>query len=227
MLPEKEKARLLLELLTEGALVAMNHSEAVKRKSEGSALTVGKTYVNLPNSITFLRILLIPVFVWLFSESSQDRALVAGLVFAGAAFTDFLDGYLARRSGQITNLGKLLDPVADKLLVASGLILLVQFQRVAVWLAIVMIAREMIVTGARAVAAKEGFVVPADSLGKFKVVGQIGGILCLILQGVWVQIEDLLSHVGTGLLYVALFFSLLSGWRYLIQIFKKISPQYW
>ncbi len=205
----------------------MNRSEAVKRKSEGSSLVLGETYLNLPNSITVLRILLIPVFVWLFSDSSQDRALMAGLVFAGAAFTDFLDGYLARKSGQITNLGKLLDPVADKLLVASGLILLVQFQRVAVWVAIVMIAREMIVTGARAVAAKEGFVVPADSLGKLKVVGQIGGILCLILQSVWLQIEHVLSQVGTGLLYVALFFSLLSGWRYLLHIFKKISPQYW
>jgi CDP-diacylglycerol--glycerol-3-phosphate 3-phosphatidyltransferase len=205
----------------------MNRSEAVKRKAEGSNLVMGETYLNLPNSITILRILLIPVFVWLFSDSSPDRGLLAGLVFAGAAFTDFLDGYLARRSGQITNLGKLLDPVADKLLVASGLILLVQFQRVAVWLAIVMIAREMIVTGARAVAAKEGFVVPADSLGKLKVVGQIGGILCLILQSVWFQVEYVLSQLGTGLLYVALFFSLLSGWRYLLHIFKKISPQYW
>jgi CDP-diacylglycerol--glycerol-3-phosphate 3-phosphatidyltransferase len=216
-----------LNFLAKEILGKMSQSEAVKRKSERSGLIMGETYLNLPNSITLLRILLIPVFVWLFSESSPDRALVAGLVFAGAALTDFLDGYLARRSGQITNLGKLLDPVADKLLVASGLILLVQFQRVAVWLAIVMIAREMIVTGARAVAAKEGLVVPADTLGKFKVVGQIGGILCLILQGVWIDIEDLLSHVGTGLLYVALFFSLLSGWRYLIHIFKKISPQYW
>ena len=205
----------------------MNQSEVVKGKSEGNNIIMGEAYLNLPNSITLLRILLIPIFVWLFSESSPDQALTAGLVFAGAAFTDFLDGYLARKSGQITNLGKLLDPVADKLLVASGLILLVQFQRVAVWLAIVMIAREMIVTGARAVAAKDGFVVPADSLGKFKVIGQIGGILCLILQGVWVQSEPVLAAIGTGLLYVALFFSLLSGWRYLIQIFKKISPQYW
>jgi len=202
-------------------------SEAVKHKMERERLVMGGTNLNLPNSITLLRILLIPVFVWLFSESSPDRALTAGLVFAGAAFTDFLDGYLARKSGQITNLGKLLDPVADKLLVASGLILLVQFQRVAVWMAIVMIARELVVTGARAVAAKEGLVVPADSLGKLKVVGQIGGILCLILQGVWIQLETVLSYAGTGLLYVALVFSLISGWRYLIHIFKKISPQYW
>lgn len=205
----------------------MNQSEGVKEKSEQHDVIMEEVYLNLPNSLTLLRILLIPVFVWFFSESSPDRALAAGLVFACAAFTDFLDGYLARKSGQITNLGKLLDPVADKLLVASGLILLVQFQRVAVWLAIVMIARELIVTGARVVAAKEGFVVPADSLGKFKVIGQIGGILCLILQGVWVQSEGPLAAIGTGLLYIALFFSLFSGWRYLMQIFKKISPQYW
>ncbi|GJL57419.1 MAG: CDP-diacylglycerol--glycerol-3-phosphate 3-phosphatidyltransferase [Nitrospirales bacterium] len=205
----------------------MNQSDLVKEKAEQNTVIMGEVYFNLPNSLTLLRILLIPVFVWFFSESSPDRALAAGLVFACAAFTDFLDGYLARKSGQITNLGKLLDPVADKLLVASGLILLVQFQRVAVWLAIVMIAREMIVTGARMVAAKEGFVVPADSLGKFKVIGQIGGILCLILQGVWIQSEHILATVGTGLLYIALFFSLFSGWRYLMQIFKKISPQYW
>ena len=205
----------------------MNQSEGVKEKSEQHDVIMEEVYLNLPNSLTLLRILLIPVFVWFFSESSPDRALAAGLVFACAAFTDFLDGYLARKSGQITNLGKLLDPVADKLLVASGLILLVQFQRVAVWLAIVMIARELIVTGARVVAAKEGFVVPADSLGKFKVIGQIGGILCLILQGVWVQSEGPLATIGTGLLYIALFFSLFSGWRYLMQIFKKISPQYW
>ena len=205
----------------------MNQSEGVKEKSEQHDVIMEEVYLNLPNSLTLLRILLIPVFVWFFSESSPDRALAAGLVFACAAFTDFLDGYLARKSGQITNLGKLLDPVADKLLVASGLILLVQFQRVAVWLAIVMIARELIVTGARVVAAKEGFVVPADSLGKFKVIGQIGGILCLILQGVWVQSEVPLATIGTGLLYIALFFSIFSGWRYLMQIFKKISPQYW
>ena len=205
----------------------MNQSEGVKEKSEQHDVIMEEVYLNLPNSLTLLRILLIPVFVWFFSESSSDRALAAGLVFACAAFTDFLDGYLARKSGQITNLGKLLDPVADKLLVASGLILLVQFQRVAVWLAIVMIARELVVTGARVVAAKEGFVVPADSLGKFKVIGQIGGILCLILQGVWVQSEGPLAAIGTGLLYIALFFSLFSGWRYLMQIFKKISPQYW
>jgi len=205
----------------------MNSTDALKPEAGRSSLERGESSLNLPNSITLLRILLIPVFVWLYLEPTPERALWAGLVFSAAAFTDFLDGYLARRSGQITNLGKLLDPVADKLLVASGLILLVQVQQVAVWLAIVMIARELIVTGARAVAAKEGLIVPADSLGKYKVVGQIGGILCLIFQGVWLEAQTVLSIIGILLLYVALVLSLLSGWRYLVLIFKKLSPQYW
>jgi len=205
----------------------MNPSETLKSKTGTHRPEMHETYWNLPNSITILRILLIPVFVWLYTEPGSDRALAAALVFSAAAFTDFLDGYLARRSGQITNLGKLLDPVADKLLVASGLILLVQYQRVAVWVAIVMIARELIVTGARAVAAKEGCIVPADSLGKLKVVGQIGGILFLILQDVVPGAEEWFYTIGTVLLYTALVLSLLSGWRYLIHIFKKIGPQYW
>ncbi len=205
----------------------MNTSETLRHKAASTNLRGEENSLNLPNSITVLRILLIPVFVWLYLEHTPEDILLAGLVFATAAFTDFLDGYLARRSGQITNLGKLLDPVADKLLVASGLILLVQAQQVAVWLAIVMIARELIVTGARAVAANEGFIVQADSLGKFKVVGQIGGILCLIFQGVWIETQVLLSSIGIILLYVALVLSLVSGWRYLTLIFKKISPQYW
>ena len=205
----------------------MNQADTMKAKIAHPNIGRGVSSLNLPNSITVLRILLIPVFVWLYLEPTPERALWAGLVFAAAAFTDFLDGYLARRRGQITNLGKLLDPVADKLLVASGLILLVQAQQVAVWLAIVMIARELIVTGARAVAAKEGFIVPAGSLGKFKVVGQIGGILCLIFQGAWPEIQLLLASVGILLLYMALVLSLVSGWRYLILIFKKLSVQYW
>ncbi len=205
----------------------MHSTETLKPKDNISSLASGASSLNLPNSLTLLRIFLIPVFVWLYLEPTPERTLWAGLVFAAAAFTDFLDGYLARRSGQITNLGKLLDPVADKLLVASGLILLVQVQQVSVWLALVLIARELIVTGARAVAANEGFIVPADSLGKLKVVGQIGGILCLIFQGAWIDAQVFLFSVGNVLLYMALILSLISGWRYLVLIFKKISPQYW
>ncbi len=204
----------------------MSNQSAYKFKPSLSECDGRETYLNLPNTLTVSRILVIPIFVFLFSSPTPERSVAAGFVFLVAALTDLLDGYLARRRGQITNLGKLLDPVADKLLVASALILLVQFQRVEVWLAIVMIARELIVTGARAVAAKEGFVVPADSYGKLKVVCQISGTLCLILEEV-IRIPYFDLHIiGTLVLYIALAVALISGGRYLFEILKKISPQF-
>ena len=204
----------------------MGTQQAYKLKRTPPEYDGKETYFNLPNTLTLSRILVIPVFVFLFSQPTPERSVAAAFVFLVAALTDLLDGYLARRRGQITNLGKLLDPVADKLLVASALILLVQFDRVEVWLAIFMIARELIVTGARAVAAKEGFVVPADSFGKLKVVCQVSGILCLMLEKV-IQIPVFDLHlVGTLVLYGALAIALISGGRYLIEILKKISPQF-
>lgn len=204
----------------------MNQADTLKEKTLNQMPKSASSNLNLPNSITFLRIFLIPVFIWMFSDPTPDRALWSVIIFSGAALTDFLDGYLARKSGQITNLGKLLDPVADKLLVASGLILLVQFQRVAVWLAIVLIARELIVTGARAVAAREGLVVPADTTGKVKVVAQVSGILCLIAVGIFEPIDSFLLEAGNLMLYAALVFSLWSCWGYLTCITKKIGSQW-
>ncbi len=204
----------------------MSTSEAVKVKSVAQQSQVKEAYFNLPNSLTLSRILLIPVFVYLFSDPTDERSLAAALVFTTAALTDLLDGYVARRRGQITNLGKLLDPVADKLLVAAGLVLLVQEQRVEVWLVIAIIAREIIVTGARAVAAREGFIIAADSLGKVKVVSQILGILLLILQNV-IQLPIVSAHeLGIWFLWAALFFAVVSGTKYIIEVLRKVGPQY-
>ena len=111
---------------------------------------VGQESLNLPNFITLVRILLIPVFVMLFFTPTPDRSLSAAFVFVVAAITDLLDGYIARRTGQVTKLGKLLDPIADKLLVLSALILLVNIDRVSALVAILVIAREVAVTGVRA-----------------------------------------------------------------------------
>ena len=204
----------------------MSTQETYKLKPSLSHSKSQETYLNLPNSLTISRILVIPVFVYLFSTPTPARSVAAACVFLGAALTDLLDGYLARRRGQITNIGKLLDPVADKLLVASGLILLVEFQRIEVWLAIVMIARELVVTGARTVAAKEGFVVSADSLGKLKVVCQVSGILCLILEDVILVPFFDLHFIGTLVLYIALVVALISGGRYLLEILRKFNPQF-
>ncbi|GJL62533.1 MAG: CDP-diacylglycerol--glycerol-3-phosphate 3-phosphatidyltransferase [Nitrospirales bacterium] len=204
----------------------MSPSEAVKIKHSVGHSQPKEAYFNLPNSLTLSRILLIPVFVYLFSDPTEERTIAAALVFAIAALTDLLDGYVARRRGQITNLGKLLDPVADKLLVAAGLVLLVQFQRVEVWLVIAIIAREIIVTGARAVAAREGFIVAADSLGKVKVVSQISGIIALILQDVIYLPFASLHELGTWLLWAALFFAVVSGTKYIVEVLRKVGPQY-
>lgn len=204
----------------------MSQADIIKNKAIKQVTNSSASNFNIPNSITFLRLILIPVFIWMFSHPTPERAFWSVLIFSGAALTDFFDGYLARKSGQVTNLGKLLDPVADKLLVASGLILLVQFQRVSVWLAIVLIARELIVTGARVVAAREGLVVPADGMGKIKVVSQIFGILCLVGIGIVEELDHWLMQTGNFLLYVALGFSLWSAWGYLTYIVKKIGPQW-
>ena len=180
----------------------MSTSEAVKIKHSSKHIQAKETYFNLPNSLTISRILLIPVFVYLFSDPTADRSFAAAVVFTIAALTDLLDGYVCLAGAEkITNLGKLLDPVADKLLVAAGLVLLVQFQRVEVWLVIAIIAREIIVTGARAVAAREGFIIEADSLGKVKVISQIVGIIALIVQDIFIFPFVTLHNLGTWLLW--------------------------
>ncbi|MBI4715823.1 MAG: CDP-diacylglycerol--glycerol-3-phosphate 3-phosphatidyltransferase, partial [Nitrospirae bacterium] len=112
--------------------------------------------VNLPNLITFSRILLIPVFILVFYDPTPGRAEWAAAIFFAASLTDWVDGYIARRWGQVSLTGKLLDPIADKLLVLSALILLVDFGRVASWIAIVILGRELAVTGLRAIASSIG-----------------------------------------------------------------------
>jgi CDP-diacylglycerol--glycerol-3-phosphate 3-phosphatidyltransferase len=201
----------------------MSTSEAVKLKTP-SQVKKGplEGAWNLPNLLTLGRILLIPVFILLFAEPTASRSLLAAIIFSIAALTDWLDGYLARRRGEVTTLGRLLDPIADKLLVVAGLVMLVQYQRVGVWVAIVMIAREIGITGIRAIAAAEGIIVSAGDLGKTKVVLQITGIIMLVLYGALnIPFLDLLI-LGNGILYMALLFSLVSGGKYLVEITQKL-----
>lgn len=181
--------------------------------------------INLPNLLTIGRILLIPVFVILFAEPTPGRSMAAACVFVIAAVTDLLDGYLARRRGQVTSLGKLLDPVADKLLVLSGLILLVGFERVPAVIAILIIAREVAVTGVRAVAASQGIVLSAETLGKYKMVLQVVAIVMLILPNDFVPMPGGLHAVGTILLYGSLALALVSGGNYLASFWRQISTR--
>jgi len=150
--------------------------------------------VNLPNSITLSRILSIPLLIWILSSSHFSsvhgtKELLASLVFITAAMTDGIDGYLARRRGQITTIGILLDPIADKLLIAAAFVVLVQISPTLVpaWVAVVVIGREFLVSGLRSIAASEGFTIEASELGKFKMVVQIVAVVAVILDHRWYE----------------------------------------
>ncbi len=182
---------------------------------------------NLPNTLTFIRILLVPVYIGLFSTPTTVRSMWAAAVFGLAALTDLLDGYIARHRGQVTKIGRLFDPIADKFLVISGLVLLVQFQRVAAWLAIALIVRDLAVTGVRFVSASRSIIIAAGTLGKYKVVLQIVAIILLTLEGA-VSMSILNLHlVGTVTLQVALIFSLISGGQYIFEAWTEFSKKGW
>ena len=199
-------------------------TEGVKQRGPIAAgWEAGHPNVNLPNLLTLSRILLIPVFVLLFWTPTPGRSLAAAVVFVIAAVTDLLDGYLARRRSQVTKLGRLLDPIADKLLVLSGLILLVQLQRVAAVVAILIIAREVAVTGVRAIAASQGIVLSAETIGKYKMVAQVVAIVLLILEDGIVPAAWNLHLVGTLVLYAALALALISGGRYLLSFWRQVA----
>jgi len=184
--------------------------------------SVGQESLNLPNFITFTRILLIPVFVVLFVTPTEDRSLSAAIVFVVAAVTDLLDGYLARRNGQVTTLGKLLDPIADKLLVLSALILLVNVDRVSALIAILIIAREVAVTGIRAIAAGEGMVIAAETTGKYKMALQVVAIVLLILEDTFMSDFGNLHLAGIVTLYLSLLFGYVSGGQYIWSFWKQV-----
>jgi CDP-diacylglycerol--glycerol-3-phosphate 3-phosphatidyltransferase len=183
---------------------------------------VGQESFNLPNLITLARILLIPVFVILFSTPTPDRSLNAAIIFVIAAVSDLLDGYIARRTGQVTTLGKLLDPIADKLLVLSALILLVNVDRVSALVAILVIAREVAVTGIRAIAAGEGMIIAAETTGKYKMALQVVAITLLILEGTSLAELGNLHLAGMATLYLSLVLGYVSGGQYVWSFWKQV-----
>ncbi|MDR3764631.1 MAG: CDP-diacylglycerol--glycerol-3-phosphate 3-phosphatidyltransferase [Acidobacteriota bacterium] len=148
--------------------------------------------LNLPNSITLSRIGCVPIFIWVLSTSLFPHGIqeaLAATIFILASATDGLDGYLARKNGQISSVGMLLDPMADKLLVASGLILLVRYtpNLMPPWIVVLVLGREFLITGLRSVAAVEGFAISARDVGKFKMVVQIVAIVATVLAHGWYQ----------------------------------------
>lgn len=178
--------------------------------------------MNLPNILTLFRIVLIPVFmVVLLLKLPGGRTYfpcqdyVAAGIFIFASITDGLDGYIARRLGQVTNLGKFLDPLADKLLVSAALISLIELEQVSAWIVWVILAREFAVTGLRAIAAADGVVISASKLGKIKTVTQVIAISALLLHD-W-PFSYLNIPVGQPMLYIALVLTVVSGIDYIIK----------
>lgn len=191
---------------------------------------IKRALFNLPNQLTLSRILLAPLIIALLYFPSFWTCFFAGLLFIVAAFTDLFDGYLARKGNQITSLGKFLDPLADKVLISSVLIMLVQNGWVQAWIAIVIICRDIMVTGLRAIAADEGIVISADKYGKAKTVLQIVALTPLIWHYGWrIGSFTLPVHeIGIFTLYLALILTVVSGVNYFLsfqRVWKDSSSQ--
>lgn len=172
--------------------------------------------LNVPTVLTLSRIVLIPFFV----ISVYQHPLLGALVFGIASVTDFLDGYLARRSGQVTKFGIIMDPIADKFLIISALIVLVDMERIPAWIAIVLIVREFLITALRVVALSRDIVIPAEMGGKLKTTAQITAILCLILMGNFFVVD--LYDVGIVLIWAALVLAVVSGVKYTLSFWRTI-----
>jgi len=181
---------------------------------------------NIPNLLSLSRILSVPVFIILMLEPSPVRALLAGIVFSLASATDWLDGYLARRWGQVTKIGKLLDPIADKILIMSALVILVEIRSDIVhsWIAIVIIGREFAVTGLRSIAASEGIVIPAETVGKYKVGAQITAVLLLLLD--YYLDKGWMTDLGQIALWVAMVLAVYSAAQYFITYWNKLNSKH-
>ncbi len=206
-------------------------------------------YLNLPNTLTLLRIFLVPLLVvvlltppwatawvkvqvqasdslfWLadlVAWLSAWREIVAVGIFLVAASTDWLDGYLARRRGEVTTLGKLLDPIADKLLTVSAFIALVELRLAPAWMVVVIVGREFAVSGMRSIAASRGVVISASGWGKVKTVSQVIAITLLILSSSlerWVRYGNL----GKAALWVVMILAIFSMIQYFVNFAKRVS----
>lgn len=176
--------------------------------------------LNLPNILTLFRIFLVPFLVVSLLTKYDAREFVGLAIFWVASVTDFLDGWIARRRGQITTLGQLLDPIADKLLVTAAFVSLVQIELAPAWMVVVVIGREFAVDGLRMIALQRGVTVPASPLGKFKMGSQVVAISLLILGP---RLGDY-SWLGKTSLWVVLVAALGSGIDYFIKFWVFVHP---
>ncbi|MCL2724032.1 MAG: CDP-diacylglycerol--glycerol-3-phosphate 3-phosphatidyltransferase [Polyangiaceae bacterium] len=188
--------------------------------------------VNIPNLLTFGRIVMIPLCLWLLDKDTPKTGVWSALVFTAAALTDVIDGYLARKLGVESVFGKLLDPLADKLIVMACLVWMVPMGRIPAWVVIIVLAREISVTGLRGVAASEGVVISAGQEGKTKTALQMIGIIMLLagypyhlsLLGFDLGVVDFV-HIGQVLIYLSLIFSVASAAQYVTLFAQAVEAK--
>ncbi|MCI0612126.1 CDP-diacylglycerol--glycerol-3-phosphate 3-phosphatidyltransferase [bacterium] len=175
--------------------------------------------MNLPNTLTLSRIFLTPLLVVVLLTRIDGKEIYGVVIFVIAALTDYLDGYIARKRNQVTDVGKLLDPIADKLLITSAFISLVELNLAPSWMVVIIVGREFAVSGIRSIAASQGYVMPANTLGKLKTVCQVLTIVVLIVADTYIEPWE---RFGRFLLWVTVAISLVSAVNYL-WIFLRVG----
>jgi CDP-diacylglycerol---glycerol-3-phosphate 3-phosphatidyltransferase len=175
--------------------------------------------LNLPNTLTLSRIFLTPLLVVILLTRIDGKEIYGVVIFVIAALTDYLDGYIARKRNQVTDVGKLLDPIADKLLITSAFISLVELNLAPAWMVVIIVGREFAVSGIRSIAAAQGYVMPANVLGKLKTVCQVLTIVVLIVADTYIEPWE---RFGRFLLWVTVAISLVSAVNYL-WIFLRVG----
>ena len=205
------------------------------RRANGPFLNPAESIVNLPNSITMSRICCIPLLIWMLSSyfpyrGHGEQEIAASLLFILASITDGVDGYLARKRGQITTMGMLLDPLADKLMITAAYVCLVQFNPhlMKAWIAVLVIGREFLVNGLRSIASTEGFTIEASDLGKLKTVIQIVSVVAVILAHGWYAWHFgwfilPVEWIAIAAIYFMVLVSIISAVDYFVAFWRKID----
>jgi CDP-diacylglycerol--glycerol-3-phosphate 3-phosphatidyltransferase len=174
--------------------------------------------MNISNALTVSRIFMVPVIAVLLIHDSLIKSVIAASIFGVAVITDYLDGYFARKYHQESDLGKLLDPLADKFLIGTILIMLIPLQRIPAWIVAIIIARELAVTGLRSIAAEKKIIIAADWIGKYKTAFQCTALIPLIVHYPILGLQFQLA--GDFFVWIALYFTLWSGVEYFINYYK-------
>jgi CDP-diacylglycerol--glycerol-3-phosphate 3-phosphatidyltransferase len=183
----------------------------------------GAVIINLPNAVTILRICIIPVLFFLLFNPDRTWSLIIAVLFIMAALTDLLDGYLARRYHIVTNIGKLLDPIADKIIVNTAMILMIPIGRIPAWIVAIIIIRDFIIDGIRTIATSEGMIIDASKLGKRKTLCQIFALSALMIHYPFLGAN---AHiVGMVILYVALWLTIHSGIDYILKFYRHANKR--